>query len=205
MSINNNQTWALSLQKEDLTLQERLRKQMDHIKKSKNTLMDSAEQYSTKYQSEVVEGTKKLQRLLEDGRRKGKTDQEILDSQTVFCPSVRTPILNMLYFLLREHPDAHKIDLNRLQEDIGKDMYGVLNELNAKYGSEYHESTGDNVENAPEMEEFIYGEMTSKTYQTIKKLKSLSQSSNKAEAFSAYTKCLEMCKKYNLEFDKVKI
>jgi pyruvoyl-dependent arginine decarboxylase (PvlArgDC) len=71
---------------------------------------------------------------------------------------------------------------------------------------EYHEeSTGENLENAPEMEEFIYGEMSSKTYQTIKKLKSLSQSSNKAEAFAAYTKCLEMCKKYNLEFDKVKI
>jgi hypothetical protein len=117
MRINNNQNWALSLQKEDPTLQERIRNQMEHIKKSKNTLMNSAEQYSTKYQSEVVEGTKKLQRLLEDGRRKGKTDQEILDGQTVFCPSVRTPILNMLYFLLREHPDAHKIDLNRLQED----------------------------------------------------------------------------------------
>ena len=37
----------------------------------------------------------------------------------------------------------------------------------------------------------------------IKKLKALSQSPNEKEAFLAYRKCLELCKKYDLEFDKI--
>ena len=37
----------------------------------------------------------------------------------------------------------------------------------------------------------------------IKKLKALSRSSNESEAFQAYRKALELCKEYNLEFDRI--
>jgi hypothetical protein len=82
----------------------------------------------------------------------------------------------------------------------------LLEQQNQKYGGLQHESDTENTsEKAPSMDEFIYGKMSHAEYQTIKKLKRLSQSDNQNEAFMAYRKCIEMCKKYNLEFDKVNI
>jgi hypothetical protein len=112
----------------------------------------------------------------------------------------------MLYFLLREHPDANNITFNRLVDDLNKNPELLLNEQNNKFGSWQHdESAEKTAESAPEMDEFIYGNLTFDQFNKIKKLKALSRSANKAEAFAAYTKCIEMCKKYNIEFDKVKV
>lgn len=200
------ENYALSVLQSNPDLAARLQEQIIQIKKTKGGLNEAAKNYTTKYQEEVNEGTKKMQLLLENGKRRGFTEEEILAAQSSFCPTVRTPILNMLFFLIREHPDANNINFNRLAEDINQNPEILLEQHNKKYGSWQHDpSIEKTAEKAPEMDEFIYGEMSHAEYQTIKKLKRLSQSSNPNEAFVAYRKCLEMCKKYNLEFDKVKI
>lgn len=202
--MSNN--YALSVFEKNPDFAIRLQQQVAEIKKTHKSLSEAASNYTVKYDAEVKEGTKKMQLLLTEGKRRGFTEEEILAAQQNFCPTVRTPILNMLFFLLKEHPDANNINFNRLFEDINKNPEALLNEQNNKYGSWQHDAaTEKTAEQAPEMDEFIYGEMTHATYQTIKKLKRLSQSPNQAEAFAAYRKCLEMCKKYNLEFDKVKV
>lgn len=202
--MSNN--YALSVFEKNPDFAIRLQAQVAEIKKTHKNLSEAAANYTVKYDAEVKEGTKKMQLLLTEGKRRGFTEEEILAAQQNFCPTVRTPILNMLFFLLKEHPDANNINFNRLFEDINKNPELLLNEQNNKYGSLQHDAASEKTaEQAPEMDEFIYGEMTHSTYQTIKKLKRLSQSPNQAEAFAAYRKCLEMCKKYNLEFDKVKV
>ena len=202
----NQQQNALTILRDNSDLAYRLRKQIEEIKKTKGGLTSAAKTFSTKYQSEINEGTKKMQLLLENGKKHGFAEEEIMAAQTSFCPTVRTPILNMLFFLFREHPDAANINFNRIVEDVNKDSQLLLEQQNQKYGGLQHESDIENTsEKAPSMDEFIYGEMSHAEYQTIKKLKRLSQSDNQNEAFVAYRKCIEMCKKYNLEFDKVKI
>jgi hypothetical protein len=184
----------------------RLKQQVSEIKKSHKSLTEAANSYTGKYQEEVNVGTKKMQLLISEGKKHGFTEEEVLAHQQNFCPTVKTPILNMLYFLLREHPDANNITFNRLVEDLNKNPELLLNEQNNKFGSWQHgESAEKTAESAPEMDEFIYGNLTFDQFNKIKKLKALSRSANKAEAFAAYTKCIEMCKKYNIEFDKVKV
>lgn len=202
---NDANNYALSVFRDNPDFAARLKEQTELVKKSHKNLREAAVQLSSKYNKEVVEGTRKVQILLENGQSRGLTEEQIFAGQC-FHPTVRSPILNMIYFLMREHPDAHKINFNRLAEDIDRDPDILLKEQNTKYGSEYHDERDEKTaDHAPEMEEFVYGEMTMATYQTIKKLKRLSLSPNEAEAFAAYRKCVEMCKKYNLEFDKVKI
>jgi hypothetical protein len=169
----------------------------------KENIVDAANSFSKKYKTEIALGTKKMQKLLEEGKNKGLTDEQVI-SQAGFMPTVRTPILNMLYFLAREHPDADKIDYNRMFTDVGRDTQEAINENNKKYGGEYYddkESYGS--ENSPTMDSFIYGNMTNDMFNKIKKLKALSRSPQKAEAFAAYSKCMELCKEYGLEFDKI--
>ena len=201
-----NDNYALSVFEKNPEFAFRLQQQVSEIKKSHKSLTEAAKSYTGKYQEEVNVGTKKMQLLISEGKKHGFTEEEVLAHQQNFCPTARTPILNMIFFLMREHPDAANINFNRLTEDLNKNPDLLLTEQNNKFGSWQHgEAAEKTAESAPEMDEFIYGEMTHSTYSTIKKLKRLSQSPNKSEAFAAYTKCLEMCKKYNLEFDKVKV
>ena len=72
------------------------------------------------------------------------------------------------------------------------------------YAEELEDILTDETEDPVEMETFIYGEMTNSTFQKIKKLKALSQSPNEKEAFLAYRKCLELCKKYKKELSYVR-
>lgn len=202
--MNNNYVLSVFEKNPDFAI--RLQAQVAEIKKTYKNLSEAAANYTVKYDAEVKEGTKKMQLLLTEGKRRGFTEEEILAAQQNFCPTVRTPILNMLFFLLKEHPDANNINFNRLFEDINKNPELLLNEHNNKYGSLQHDAASEKTaEQAPEMDEFIYGNLSHDLFNKIKKLKRLSQSPNQAEAFAAYRKCLEMCKKYNLEFDKVKV
>ncbi len=203
---NMSENYALSVFRDNPDFAKRLQEQTQLIKKSNKSLREAAVEISSKYKDEVIEGTKRVRILIENGQSRGLTEAETFAGQC-FHPTIRSPILNMLYFLMREHPDAAKINFNRLAEDIDRDPDILLKEQNAKFGGEYYSEKDEQVaDNAPEMEEFVYGEMTMATYQTIKKLKRLSQDRNNPnEAFLAYTKCLELCAKYNLEFDKVKV
>lgn len=199
-----NENYALSTFEKNPDFAFRLKQQITEIKKAHKNLTEAASSYTVKYDTEVKEGTKKMQLLITEGKKKGFTEQEILEAQTHFYPTVRTPILNMLYFLLREHPDAHNINFNRLAEDLNKNPDFLLTEQNTKFGSWQHDTaTEKTAEHAPEMDEFIYGNLTYDQFNKIKKLKALSRSSNKQEAFAAYTKCIELCKEAGLDFDKI--
>lgn len=200
----NNNNYALSVFEKNPDFAFRLKEQVAAIKKSHKNLSEAASNYTIKYNEEVKEGTRKMQLLIAEGKKHGFTEEEIIETQTSFCPTVRTPILNMLYFLLREHPDANNINFNRLAEDLNKNPELLLEEQNTKYGSWQHdESTENTAERAPAMDEFIYGNLTIDQFNKIKKLKALSRSSNKSEAFAAYTKCMELCKDAGLDFDKI--
>jgi hypothetical protein len=176
------------------------------VKASKMSLMSVATAYTEKYKDDVMEGTRKVQLLLEDGLKKGLSEEESIARGLTFYPTLRTPILNLLHFLTREYPDAANIDVLRLTEDRNKNVNELRQSHNNAYGSlQYGEEDEKSADKAPTMDNFIYGNMTHEVYKKIKKLKALSTSPNEAEAFAAYTKCIEMCKEFGLEFDKVKI
>lgn len=204
--------FALAI-KSNPELAERLLEVAKKIKETKDILVGAAKSYNEKYKVEISEGTKKRQLLLTEGHNNGLTDDEIL-SKSGFLPTVHTPILNYLHFIDREDKNlsntGSKGGLEALTEACIKE-YGydeLVKTLQESIDDNIEitfedEISGDNTEKPKEMEEFIYGNCTSSTFQTIKKLKNLSKSDNKKEAFLAYTKCIELCKKYNLEFDKI--
>lgn len=192
-----------------------LTKKTENVKKDKQSLLKAAEIYTSKYEKEINEGTKKRQKLITDGRDRGLNEDEVLSQYGQFLPSVYTPILNWLFFTFREEaeaPQTAKMQLEELtQYYIDKFGYdGFIKRLEAGseytkeiYSNELEDLLSDNTEQPVEMDSFIYGEMTNGTFQKIKKLKALAQSSNEREAFLAYRKCLELCKKHKIEFDKV--
>jgi hypothetical protein len=170
---------------------ERLAKKIEEVKKDKQGLTNAASSYNVKYQREIEEGTKKAQLLIEDGKRRGLKEEDIFRGS--FMPTVRTPILNFLYFMLRE-------------ENVDAGFEESRQKYNKQYGhlqDEYVAEDTDNLQAPPEMETFIYGNMTRDQFVKIKKLKALSRSSNENEAFIAYRMCLELCERYGLEMDKI--
>jgi len=196
-----------------------LTKKTEAVKKDKKSLITAATTYTQKYEKEINEGTKLRQRLITDGREKGMNEDEALHNYAItsgkFLPSIYTPILNWLFFTFREEaeaPQTAKMELEELtQYYINKFGYeGFIKRLEAGseythevYSEELEDLLSDDTEQPVEMDSFIYGEMTSGTFQKIKKLKALAQSPNEREAYLAYRKCLELCKKHKLEFDKV--
>lgn len=190
----------------NIDLSARIAETTKHIKVSKGSLLQAATEYNEKYKTDVEEGTRKVQLLLEDGKRQGLSEEESIARSLQFYPTLRTPILNLLHFLMREHPDADKIDVLRLNEDKKQNVNDLRDKHNKAYGAlQYGEADEKTADSAPSMDTFIYGNMTHDVYKKIKKLKALSTSPNRAEAFAAYTKCVELCKEYGLEFDRVKI
>jgi len=185
--------------KSDPILSNRIIDQVKKVKKSKQGLNEIANTYNERYKRKVDEGTKKQQLLLEDGRRHGLTADEVVKKHG-FIPTVHTPILNFLYFLMYEYKDE---DLHRNKEIsklFGNSSYATK-EHDRKVGRLLHEDV--ERENVPLMETFIYGNMTHEEFKKVKKLKALSRSSNEHEAFSAYRNCIKLCEKYSLDFDKV--
>lgn len=210
------QTYSLmAILRQDPDFAGALTKKTENVKKDKQSLLKAAEIYTSKYEKEINEGTKKRQKLITDGRDRGLNEDEVLSQYGQFLPSVYTPILNWLFFTFREEaeaPQTAKMQLEELtQYYIDKFGYdGFIKRLEAGseytkeiYSNELEDLLSDNTEQPVEMDSFIYGEMTNGTFQKIKKLKALAQSSNEREAFLAYRKCLELCKKHKIEFDKV--
>ena len=209
------QTYSLmAILRQDPDFAGALEKKKEAVKKDKQNLVSAAKTYTQKSEKEIAEGTNLRQKLLTEGAAAGKTEDEVLSNYGQFLPSVYTPILNWLFFTFRDETEekAQKMQLEELTqyyiEKFGYD--GFIKRLEA--GSEYqHEAYGDELdeilsedtEEPEDMDHFIYGNMTQDMFKKIKKLKALSQSPNESEAFQAYRKCLELCKKYNLEFDKI--
>jgi hypothetical protein len=83
----------------------RISKKVEEIKQDKQNLSHIADAYESKYKQEILEGTELRNRLLTEGKQKGLSEEQILGSYGRFVPCLRTPILNLLYFMLRESED----------------------------------------------------------------------------------------------------
>ena len=187
-------TLTTILSQEDALLNDlRLKKKIQELKQEKTELLDYVNTFNKDYEKEILDGTKKKQLLLEDGRKLGKTDEEILAEHGKFLPSIQTPLLNWLYFFMQD--DNSKI--------FGYDMTAMKNSLNDQIGLLTENYSTEEQNEVPDFSECIYGDITHDTFKKMKKLKALSQSDNENEAFAAYTACMKLCKKHNLDFDKI--
>lgn len=185
----------ISILNRDADLTKKLERLTQEVKEDKLNLIEAAEEYNREYEAEVIEGTKKKQKLLTDGYSRGmsKDDAEKYAYQGGFLPSIQIPILNFLYFLLRE------------TEEIDREMEVKRVEYNKMYGhlQEPDDILSENIEKPPEMFEYLYANMTLETFNKLKKLKSLTKSNNIKEATLAFKKCRELCDKYGLDYEKI--
>ncbi len=188
-------TFSLATLRQDPAFAELFEKKTKAVEKDKKNLVSAAKSYTEKFQNEINEGTRKKQLMLEEGKRQGKTEAEIFKDNSLFIPSVDTPIMNYLYFISKETEEIDR-SLNLLREQYNKE-YGHL--------QEDYKQDNKIIRETPEMTTFIYGNMTHDVYVKLKKLKALSQSDNENEASAAFIKCRELCKKYGLEYDKIVI
>lgn len=200
---------------------EALRKRGEDLMSDKRKLYAMSERYTgtNQYQVEIDEGTQKYQKLLSDGKVEGHEGGNTLSGS--FVPTKYTPLLNFLFFSQRdedipvETPEETMTKLVQQYVDMGfekstlVDLYikGLVHQLPDGYDSktiEFDDVITDDVSIMPdEMEKFIYGNMTHTEFKKLKKLKALSMSSNAHEALLAHSKCVLLCKKYGLEFEKI--
>lgn len=173
----------------------RISKKVEEIKHDKKNLLNAADDYGQKYKDEILEGTEKRNRMLTEGAAHGLSEEEVISQYGRFLPSIYTPILNLLYFMLRESDeDPH----------YGPTHYKERDKLDKQFGSLREDDIEKTVlKDTPDLEEFLYGNVTFDMFDKIKKLKALAQSSNKQEAFLAYSKAIELCKEYGLNYDKI--
>jgi hypothetical protein len=163
----------------------------EEVRKDKGKITAIAQKYNKRYGNEIAEGTKRKQVLLTEGMKYGKSKAEVEQSMG-FIPSIYTPILNWLYFFMREEDIPQREMLREEQE--------------SKYKHLLHEGIEvDGMNKVPEVFVILSGKNISyDKFKTLKKLKTLSKSqNNEHEAFNAYTQCLKLCNKYDIEFDSI--
>ena len=208
----------LKILRNDPDFSEALKKKIENVKEDKNHLLTAANQYNEKYHDEIVEGTKLYQKLLSEGESKGLTEEQVFKGSSKFLPTVKTPILNYLFFIMRDEPPTKTIQ-ELLEEYIKKfgyekseitDLYlkGIaenVDELDIEeHATEFEDEVSDeNTKEVDEQDKFIYGNLDHTIYKKIKKLKRLIKSPNQNESALAYVKCRELCDKYNLDFRKI--
>lgn len=135
----------------------RISKKVEEIKQDKQNLADIANSYETKYKQEVLDGTELRNRLLTEGTQQGLSEAEILGNYGKFVPCLRTPILNLLYFMLRESEDdsafgkQHYERRDRMNESVIKSGQASIEEsYNSTNFSEMSESDAARI-----LDEFI--------------------------------------------------
>lgn len=181
---------------------ERIIKKIAEVKQNKASLLTKANEYQQKYADEIEKGTLQRALLLEDGKRKGLKEEDIFKGNEIFIPTKETPILNFLYFMLRDNGEyGNGVTILRENKDLDKDFKELEKEYNDKYGQEVHEKVAD--DNLKDSKEFLYGNVGMEEFATLKKLKRLSKSDNENEAFLAYSKAMKLCKELGLDFDKI--
>ena len=119
------------MKKEDMSLVTMLRENPDYInriqevaeevKKDKTKILNMADKYNTKYKSEIDADTIKRQIMITEGVKSGKTEREA-ESTIGFVPSVYTPIMNWLYFFMRENDDPKRDTLQNGEEERYKTL-----------------------------------------------------------------------------------
>ena len=181
---------------------ERIIKKIAEVKQNKASLLAKANEYQQKYSDEIEKGTLQRALLLEDGKRKGLKEDEIFKGNEIFIPTKETPILNFLYFMLRDSGEyGNGVTILRENKDLDRDFKELEVEYNQKYGQEVHSKVSD--DNLKDSKEFLYGNVGMEEFATLKKLKRLSKSDNENEAFLAYSKAIKLCKELGLDFDKI--
>jgi len=99
--------------REDPDFGRRISKKVQEVKQDKQNILQAADDYGKRYEQEIIEGTKKRQLLLENGARRGLSEAEVMADYGRFVPTVYTPILNFLYFMLRETEDVDSAKYRR--------------------------------------------------------------------------------------------
>lgn len=92
----------ISIMREDPDFGRRISKKVQEVKQDKQNILHAADEYGKRYEEEIIEGTKQRQLLLENGARRGLSEAQVMSEYGRFVPTVYTPILNFLYFMLRE-------------------------------------------------------------------------------------------------------
>lgn len=120
----------IAIMRDDPDFGKRISKKVEEIKQDKQNLLHIADEYGAKYQTEVLEGTLKRAKLLTEGAARGLSEDEVFQGYGKFIPTVYTPILNFLYFMMRETED----------DDRGKyRQRDAINEALIKAGQLSHE------------------------------------------------------------------
>ena len=194
--MSNNNMSLISLLKNDDNFQKRLAAKVGEVKQDKGKILSFAATYSQKYEKEIEEGDKLKRNLLTEGEKRGQDADQVLSAYGRFVPARSTPILNMLYFLLRESGD---------DEVFGNGRYATRDIQDTEFKGLWEEVVNDknNIKELPDVGEYFYGNVTLEVMDKLKKLKALAQSANENEAFSAYRKALEICKTHELNYDKI--
>jgi|ERR1035437_3393001 hypothetical protein len=107
----------------------RFAQKVKDVEKDKKTLLFHAQEYNKKFEQEIQEGTNKRKLMLTEGQSQGIKEEEI-NWGNKFLPTVRTPILNFLYFILREQSTDADKEIENLKEsyhnqkgELEKDFY----------------------------------------------------------------------------------
>lgn len=96
------------------------------------------------------------------------------------------------------------------EEDI-EDYNNTKSEYRNLINSEFDKlkedkSPEETLKEPPNMEEFLFGDVTLTQFDTIRKLKRLAlENDNSSESTQAFEKCEKLCKKHGLEMDKIRI
>lgn len=200
--INYNTSFTLEKLRDNPDFARLFAKKAVEVKKNKADLVEAAQSYQSKYKKEIDEGTQKRQLMLSEGESRGLKEDDIFRDNQIFIPTAQTPILNYLYFLLREEKDHDAaIKVLRAAEDLDKELSVLKEEYEKKYGGEIH--SDHSTPNIPNVVSYIYGGIGDDTMATLKKLKTLAMSDNEKEAFVAFRKGMEIAKKYKLDWDKI--
>lgn len=120
----------ISIMRNDPDFGKRISKKVEEIKVDKQNLLNVADEYGKRYEQEVLDGTQKRAKLLTEGRDRGMSEQQVFQEYGRFIPTVYTPLLNFLYFMLRE------------TEDVDRDKYrhrDAINEALVRAGQLSHE------------------------------------------------------------------
>ncbi len=227
----------MAIMRDDADFGQRIAKKTEEIKKDKENLSNIADSYAGKYSEEIIQGTELRAKLLTEGSSRGMSEEEIMVAHGRFVPTVYTPILNLLFFMLRESEpqDANKyrrrdainevliktkqLDHDANEPELNKDEFMAL--LDDKLKEIHQETLGDlerkrinelfaneerekaQLKTPDDMETYLFGHLTLDQFNTLKKLKSLTQSSNIDEASLAFKKGKELAAKYKVDWDKI--
>ena len=99
--------------RDDPDFGQRISKKTAEIKIDKQNILNAADTYGKQYQQEILEGTELRAKLLTEGSAKGLNEEQIMSSYGRFVPTVYTPILNLLFFMLRESDTQDSLKYRR--------------------------------------------------------------------------------------------